>query len=97
LRNGESEGEDTMPMMTFELPETLKAHVEERIAQGDFPDANAYLQSLIANDRRRAEIDKLLLEAEDAYERGEYTVHKPGDFQRMYEELKRQREQAAKP
>jgi Arc/MetJ-type ribon-helix-helix transcriptional regulator len=86
-----------MSTITFEIPETLKARVEERIAQARFPDASAYLQSLIINDLRRAEIDQLLLEAENDYERGDYTVHQPGDLTRMWEEMKRQRQQASKP
>jgi Arc/MetJ-type ribon-helix-helix transcriptional regulator len=85
-----------MTTMTFELPESMKSRVEQRAASCNFPDASAYLRSLIALDLRRDEIDQMLIEAEDAYERGEYTEWKPGDSRRMLDELLRQRQQSTK-
>ena len=86
-----------MTSILIEIPDTLQARFDERVAAGQFSTPKAYVQTLIALDLRRTEIDEMLLEALDAYERGEYTVHKPGDFQRMYAEMKRQRQEAAKP
>jgi Arc/MetJ-type ribon-helix-helix transcriptional regulator len=97
-----------MTTVTVELPEAMKEFIDNEIAAGRYESASAFFQALVACIQQpggngvqsmiqhRAEINELLREAEDAYERGEYTVHKPGDIRRMYEEIKRQR-QAAQP
>ena len=82
---------ENMTHMTFELPDSLKAHVDARIAAGEFPNTSAYLQALIAVDRRRAEIDLTLLESLDEYKRGECSEWKPGDTRRLWEEIKQHR------
>jgi Arc/MetJ-type ribon-helix-helix transcriptional regulator len=86
----------TMTTFTLELSESLKSMIEQRAAACKFADAGAYVRALIVTDLQRDEINRMLMEAEDAYERGEYTEWKPGDSQRLLQEMLRQREASSK-
>ena len=81
-----------MTTMTFQLPEGMKREIEQRVAAGRFSDADAYLQALIADDLRRAQINQMLREAEDEYEQGDYAEWRPGDSRRLLDEMLRQRQ-----
>lgn len=83
-----------MTKVTFELPETMKSQVDERVTEGEFPNTSAYLQTLIARDLQRAEIDRKLQEGLDDYERGDFSVWKKGDTQKLLDEIIARRKQS---
>jgi len=85
-----------MTTITFELPESLKNQADERAIQAQFSSTGAYLQSLIARDLQRAEIDRRLDESEAEYERGEFTIWKKGDTQKQLDEIIARRKQSGK-
>ena len=53
-------------VMEIDVSETVRRHVEEQVAKGNWPDAGAYVAALVDADRRRvirAEVEGKLLEA----------------------------------
>lgn len=80
-----------MAKMTFDLPDAMSEFVENQVAFGRYESASALMQALIARAQWRADVDDKLEEALDEYEKGDFTVHHSGDFQKLGEELLRQR------
>jgi antitoxin ParD1/3/4 len=57
-----------MSTITIELPDALKAFIDERVAEGGYRDASEFVQSLLEAELLRRvgrEVDELLLEAGD--------------------------------
>ncbi len=57
-----------MSTIHISLPDTLKAFLDEQVASGKYPDASAFVQSLLEAEVQRGigrEIEQLLLEAVD--------------------------------
>jgi antitoxin ParD1/3/4 len=48
--------------MNISLPETLKAFVDEQVAQGGFGTSSEYMRTLIRRDQDRQKLRNLLLE-----------------------------------
>lgn len=86
-----------MPTLEINLPEPLKAFVDDQIAAGNFKDASDYVQALLREafkTQERARIDAQLIEAVDALDRGETTEMTKADWQRLrseYEQRLKQR------
>jgi len=54
-----------MTTVTISLPETLKAFIDEQVAQGGYGSVSEYLRCLIRDDRKRrdeAKLEAMLLE-----------------------------------
>jgi len=85
-----------MDTLMIELPEGVKAKIEKHLEQREFANANEYVLSLLMRDIELADVDRMLEEAEEEYERGECVVHKKGDIIRMGEEMIRRRLEAKK-
>jgi len=96
-----------MATINIELPEKLSAFVDHRVKTGQFKDAGAYMQLLIAEDMASAAVnlseaelerrDQLLLEAVDQIDRGEFAPWEPGEGKRILEGvIRRHQENASK-
>ena len=78
-------------MTTFEisLPDALREFIECQVASGDFPDASAYMQSLLEQARleqERARIDALVLKGIKDVENGNGVEMTPEDWKQMRDE-----------
>jgi Arc/MetJ-type ribon-helix-helix transcriptional regulator len=64
--------------LTISLPKTLKAKAETRSVHGEFGNTSDYVRWLIRNDleqqRKLAELRRMMQEAEDEVARGEFAV-----------------------
>ncbi len=76
-----------MSKLTLELPDHIREYVGTKVSGGEYASAEEYIVWLIGQESRLTEIDRLLDEADDEYERGECVPHKGGDFIRMGEEV----------
>lgn len=65
-----------MSTMNISLPDSLKAYIDEQVAERGFGTASEYMRDLIREDRERQRLRKLLLDgaesgpaavADDAY------------------------------
>ncbi len=75
-----------MAVLTVEISDASKEFMDREIVAGNFKDCNALVQAALKEFMRtqwKANADKLISEALDEYERGEYTEWQPGDFGRM--------------
>ena len=55
-----------MSTMNVSLPDTLKAFVDDQVAQHDYGTSSAYIQELIRKDRDRKALRSLLLDGADS-------------------------------
>lgn len=86
-----------MPTLTVEINDATKELVDREVAAGRFKDASALVEMLVTRflwqrDRNDAggfskdekeRIDQMLDEAMDSYERGEYSVVRPNEFEEL--------------
>ena len=55
-----------MSTMNVSLPDTLKAFVDDQVAQHDYGTSSAYIQELIRKDRDRKALRSQLLDGADS-------------------------------
>jgi len=78
-----------MTTLEISLPDTLREFVECQVASGGFPDASAYMQSLLEQARleqERARIEALVLEGIKDIENGNGVEMTPEDWKQMRDE-----------
>jgi Arc/MetJ-type ribon-helix-helix transcriptional regulator len=82
-----------METIHIDLPDEMKAFVENKIGPGRLHDASAYVQLLIAeamdaqqldfSEEQRERIDQMLLQAEDSLDQGKYARLRPGELEEV--------------
>ncbi len=80
----------TNTSMNVSLPETLKAYVQERVAEGIYSNPSDYVRALIRTDmkrRGREELEALLLEGLNSGEPHEVTPEYLAARRREVEEI----------
>ena len=82
-----------MVQMSIEMPEDFKAFIDKKVNDGVFENANDFFQAIVAREVRIGEIENAVLEAEQEYQRGEYTEWIPGSTQKILDEVLRRRQQ----
>ena len=93
-----------MAELNISIPDSMKAFVDSKVGPGRLPDASAYFQLLIAehmeanrvfSPEERERIDKLLLEAVDQFDRGEYAPWQPGEARKILDDVNRRHSEGA--
>ncbi len=86
--------EENMATLNINIPDPMKEFVDREIGSGRFKDASTFVQLLILeamdtqeeagfSEEEKEQIDQLLLESMDSFDRGEAVPVRPGEFEEL--------------
>jgi antitoxin ParD1/3/4 len=77
-----------MKTMSISLPDPLKEYVEELVGRGDYRSASEYIHTLICEDRKRRETERLEAMLLEGLSSGPMTEMTPEDWESIRQEVR---------